>query len=265
MTDKSNNHLIFIAGGSGAGKGVAKKKLLQQGVISGKEAVFSGAALLGDLPAYKEMKASHRHPEKTGSMRGEYYDLLGKGVADAIANKQDIVIDDHLDNPDLIRSILQDAKAAGYTTLLIGFSASPEAVFDVYQQLSTASGKPADYEWMLASHKNFSTAFEQFAPVFDLSTVFYRELGDAGRAIYMHDSVSNQSEILDEGKYEKFRRWQHARTDATKAEDVLPQKSVAEDRDSTRRSPAGSIAGAERTQSFLQRLKGVIGSSEINM
>jgi len=217
--------LIIIGGASTSGKsvltkqlqGVSRQKLpIEQQVardslrITPKDVIF---ALKKDGI---EIKGDGRHPEKLSENKSAYYRKLNELVENYLSQGKSLVLDEHCDEPEEIKNILNTAKQVSpkITPSLIGITVDPDSIHDFLNKAEIVNykgdvvdGKQNDYDFIMKTAKDFQENFDQYKSMFDL-TILYQNSVDkkAAKPIASWINSNNQvsENIHDQVAYNAF-------------------------------------------------------------
>jgi len=203
VTVTDRNPVAYVMGGGGAsGKGTIVKMLRQEGHIPDKGVVeINPDDIKEAIPEYKQIieAGDGRAAEITHE---ESSDLAKKLQAEAITKKTDILLDVTLGDKTKGITKIQELKSAGYEVRLIGVTVDPEEAVKRAVTRGLASYRFVPGGDMLAAHKGFSGAFEDYAKLVDEALLF-----DNNADIPVHIAMSGKGgklEILDDSLYTRF-------------------------------------------------------------
>lgn len=203
---------LVMGGGGASGKGTVLKLLRKMGKAPPEGAVELNPDLFktGDkvgpgIPEYWDIV-------KAGDSRAaaavhEESSLVYKQALDrALAGKYHVVLDRTLGVGEKGLAELQRLRAAGYEIRLVGVTVKPESA--IARAIKRAEGPEKRFvpvRDLLAAHKGFSQAFEQYAAIADSAILFDNEVGKGEKPrLIAGRGPGGKLQVLDEKAYTEF-------------------------------------------------------------
>lgn len=281
--ERDNPVLLVVGGPPGCGKSTINKwardnHVLGENFVSLTLNTFSAMPEFGDI----SQQTRHPHPEKHPSFVDEYYYLRRKALDECIKRcGYSLIIDDHCDNIEKDKELLDTAKAAGYTTMLVGMTITPAGYFALLRSLKESQEVKDKYTpWALGLFQHFAGNFEDIARNFDY-TFLYQKMPNPINPLslicelYTEDGVTEGGKkkldggIIDGGRYERFKRWATVNAEAITLEGAFPRGQDEELEDYKRRvgavgngnterregDPTGKTGNGVRLANFVDRIK----------
>ncbi len=177
--------LVMVGGGKGSGKSTLKELVagaLEENGVKRQYIAEFGSGILDDLFALPGVGALRplfdvrAKAVATGSQQSAFTrisgELFARGRELAYSQHSPIIIDYHMDDPEVVRRLVRQAKDNGYETMFASVSVSPETALQRIAARQARTGRHTDVGTALKTHQAFATELPGYHGLFDVGLVF---------------------------------------------------------------------------------------------
>ncbi len=170
-TSAEKPSFIVIGGGMQTGQAVLQKMMTDRNFIDQASTVVIAPGKFITMEGFDAHK-NVQHPEKSPALVGAYQDIVRQTVAKAVENGCSVLLVDHAEDKDFILGLQKECAEAGYETLLVGVSSTPQSYFDYANYTEATQHRAADHPRGFQFLAAFSENFKSYIERFDAATLF---------------------------------------------------------------------------------------------
>jgi N12 class adenine-specific DNA methylase len=170
--------IAYVMGGGGAsGKGSVKTELVKRGLIDDSNTVaLDPDEIKGEIPEYNAIIQAGDF-RAAAIVHEESSDLSKQIKAKAIEGRYNLLLDVTLGDKAKGIKTLQELKDAGYEVRLFGVTVMPELAVVRAINRAKKTNRWVPISSLLAAHKQFNGAFEDYAKIVDMASLFDNTTG----------------------------------------------------------------------------------------
>lgn len=162
---------ICVAGGMSVGMTYMQRLMMHENVVSKDNTVVISPLCF--LPMHEFAIRNHyQHPEKSGLLVDEYYDVTRKIIAAAIERGLNVVFVDQANDKEPILRAEMMARDAGYETAMMALTMTPEAYYDASELWLKKFNRITDHHRGYRDLKMFAKHWEEFKAAFGMASLF---------------------------------------------------------------------------------------------
>ncbi|MDX1975977.1 MAG: zeta toxin family protein [Rickettsiales bacterium] len=221
----SHPELVVIGGGSGAGKSVFRHMLKELGIIQSESVSITPELVRGLYPELNKGDLK-RHPEKELQNERRYYRYRNALVENCLKRGVSVVLDDHGDNHEALKELMEKVKSYHYETGYIGLFMTPDNYIQRLSDLGITNSKSRDFYFAAQTAAGFHDNFTENARLFDTTLLVETDHNNL-HVVAKYETENNELKEVskDERRMRRFEQSAHLL-------DYDPKKAVAESPDS---------------------------------
>lgn len=162
---------ISVAGGMSVGMTYLQRLLMNEGVLDLERTVIITPLNFLPIPEFA-VRSHYQHTEKSPLMVAEYYDIVRKIIAQAVASNMNVVWVDQADASEPLTQMVKEVRSKGYESAMLALTMTPEAYYAASELWLHKFNRIPDHRRGFGDLQEFSALWDGYCSLFDTTALY---------------------------------------------------------------------------------------------